>query len=82
VGYAIGRNVGHAVVRNALRRRARAAAREVAGGLPRGTYLLRIEPAAVRRDRAELAANVREALMRAGRAVGAESSSGSRVASS
>lgn len=46
VGYAIGRHCGGAVVRNSLRRRARAVVHEAAAGLPRGTYLVRLEAAA------------------------------------
>jgi ribonuclease P protein component len=68
VGYAIGKNCGNAVVRNSLRRRMRESARVVASDLPRGTYLLRVEPAAVRSTRAEFSAQVREALRRAGQA--------------
>ena len=43
VAYAIGRQVGPAVVRNRLRRRLRAAVREIdrsTGGLPTGAYLV------------------------------------------
>jgi ribonuclease P protein component len=66
VGYAIGKHCGNAVVRNTLRRRMREAARAVAGTLPRGTYLLRLEPAAVRREPVEFTADVKRALTRAG----------------
>jgi ribonuclease P protein component len=66
VGFAIGKSCGNAVLRNALRRRLRESARAVAAGLPRGMYLLRLEPAAARSDRAELSAQVKEALQRAG----------------
>jgi ribonuclease P protein component len=65
-GYAIGKHCGNAVVRNRLRRRMRESARAVAATLPRGTYLLRIEPVAARTERAELAAQVQWALKRAG----------------
>jgi hypothetical protein len=44
----------------------RASARDVAATLPRGVYLLRLDPAAARSDRAELSAQVQEALRRAG----------------
>jgi ribonuclease P protein component len=47
--YAIGRKVGPAVVRNRLRRRLRAAARELdrsSGGLPSGSYLVSLRPEA------------------------------------
>ena len=46
VAYAIGRSCGGAVVRNSLRRRAREVVRSAAPTLPRGTYLVRLEPAA------------------------------------
>ena len=46
VAYAIGRHCGGAVVRNSLRRRARAVVRAAAPTLARGTYLVRLEPAA------------------------------------
>ncbi|HVB90803.1 MAG TPA: ribonuclease P protein component [Acidimicrobiales bacterium] len=67
VGYAIGRHCGNAVVRNTLRRRMREAARASALDLPRGTYLLRVDPAAARCERAQFSAHVVEALRRAGR---------------
>jgi ribonuclease P protein component len=67
VGYAIGKHCGNAVVRNSLRRRMRESARAVAGTLPRGTYLLRAEPAAATTEAAGLSAHVKEALRRAGR---------------
>jgi ribonuclease P protein component len=70
VGYAIGKHCGNAVVRNSLRRRMRESARAVAGSLPRGTYLLRVEPAAARRAPAEFVADVQRALQRAGAAAG------------
>jgi len=66
VGYAIGKNCGNAVLRNSLRRRMRESARAVAAELPRGRYLLRAEPAAAVSNRAELSAQVQEALRRAG----------------
>jgi ribonuclease P protein component len=65
VGYAIGKHCGNAVVRNSLRRRMRESARAVADTLPRGTYLLRVDPAAVRRDRAMFVADVQRALHKA-----------------
>ncbi len=66
VGYAIGKNCGNAVTRNRLRRRMRESARAVAGTLPRGTYLLRVEPRASRSEPAELSGQVQRALQRAG----------------
>jgi ribonuclease P protein component len=65
VGYAIGKHCGNAVVRNTLRRRMRESARTVAGTLPRGTYLLRVEPAAARRDPSDFVIDVQRALQRA-----------------
>ncbi|HET6950226.1 MAG TPA: ribonuclease P protein component [Acidimicrobiales bacterium] len=67
VAYAIGRKVGPAVVRNRLRRRLRAAVREVdrAGGLAPGAYLISLRPDAahasygqLRRDLGELCATL------------------------
>jgi len=68
VGYAIGRRCGGAVVRNALRRRAREVARSEAPSLPRGSYLVRVEPGATALGPAEFRADVARALRRAGRA--------------
>jgi ribonuclease P protein component len=68
LGYAIGRNCGGAVVRNSLRRRAREVARAEASALPRGAYLLRLEPMAAALEPAELRVDVAAALHRAGRA--------------
>jgi ribonuclease P protein component len=65
VGYAIGKHCGNAVVRNSLRRRMRESVRSIAGTLPRGTYLLRADPAAVRCQPAELVIFVQKALLRA-----------------
>jgi len=67
VGYAIGRRCGGAVVRNSLRRRAREAARSEAPTLPRGSYLVRVEPAATALAPAEFRADVAAALRRAAR---------------
>jgi len=68
VGYAIGRRCGSAVVRNSLRRRARAVARSEAPNLPRGSYLVRVEPGAATLAPAAFKADVAAALQRAGRA--------------
>jgi ribonuclease P protein component len=65
VGYAIGKHCGNAVVRNSLRRRMRESARGVAESLPRGAYLLRVDPTAVRCDPKEFSAHVGRALQRA-----------------
>jgi ribonuclease P protein component len=68
VGYAIGKHCGNAVTRNTLRRRLRVSARAVAAELPRGTYLLRLDATAARRDPVQLAAQAQRALTQAGRA--------------
>lgn len=57
VAFAIGRKVGPAVVRNRLRRRLRAAARDLdrsTGGLPTGAYLVMLRPEAADRSYREL----------------------------
>jgi ribonuclease P protein component len=57
VAYSIGRTVGTAVVRNKVRRRLRAAVRELdisTGGLPTGAYLVVVRPEAVDRTYREL----------------------------
>lgn len=57
VAYAIGRKVGPAVVRNRLRRRLRAAVREIdrsPGGMAPGAYLVSLRPEAAQRTYAEL----------------------------
>src|ERR1700733_7486374 len=58
VGYAIGRQCGNAVTRNQLRRRAREVVRAEASALPRGSYLVRLDPAAIDLGRAEFRADV------------------------
>jgi ribonuclease P protein component len=65
VGYAIGKHCGNAVVRNSLRRRMRESARAIAPTLPRGAYLLRVEPAAVKARPGVFVADVQRALQRA-----------------
>jgi ribonuclease P protein component len=63
VGYAIGRGVGGAVVRNRVRRRLRAATRVHAGELlPGHAYLVGTGPAAANRSYAELSSTLGEAL--------------------
>jgi RNase P protein component len=78
VGYAIGKHCGNAVVRNALRRRARESARAAAPDLPRGTYLLRFEPAAATTAPAELARCIGQALGGAARAAAAPAHTANR----
>jgi ribonuclease P protein component len=70
VGYAIGRHCGGAVVRNSLRRRARAVVQEAARELPKGTYLLRLEPAAAAQAPDDFRRDVAVALRKAGRIPG------------
>lgn len=68
VGYAIGRRCGSAVVRNRLRRRARAVVREEAPSLPRGAFLVRLEPGASDLTATRFRHDLAEALRRAGEA--------------
>jgi ribonuclease P protein component len=68
VGYAIGRRCGSAVTRNRLRRRAREVVRAEAGTLPRGTYLVRLDPGATGLDPAQFRIDVARALRRAAQA--------------
>ena len=68
VGYAIGCRCGSAVVRNRLRRRARAVVREEASSLPRGAFLVRLEPGASSLSAAQFRHDLTEALHRAGEA--------------
>jgi ribonuclease P protein component len=70
VGYAIGRRCGSAVVRNRLRRRARAVVREEAAHLPRGAFLVRLDPAASALSATEFRHDLVHALHRAGEAAG------------
>jgi ribonuclease P protein component len=67
VGYAIGKKCGNAVVRNSLRRRMREVVRSEAAALPRGIYLLRVEPAAAGAPSTRFRTDVAQALQRAGR---------------
>lgn len=65
VAFAVGRPIGSAVVRNRVRRRLRAIARELAatpGGLPPGAYLIRVGPAAATMDYPGLRASVDQAV--------------------
>jgi len=71
VGYAIGRRCGSAVTRNRLRRRAREVVRVEAPALPRGRYLVRIEPGATALRPADFRSDVATALHRAGRGAAA-----------
>ncbi len=64
VGYAIGRRVGSAVVRNRLRRRIRAAVGEV-DGLNEGAYLVAAAPGAVELRSADLRSSLELAARRA-----------------
>ena len=68
VGYAIGRRCGSAVVRNRLRRRARAVVREQASTLPRGAFMVRLDPGAASLSAAEFRQDLARALHRAGKA--------------
>jgi ribonuclease P protein component len=68
VAFAIGKHCGNAVVRNSLRRRMRESARLIAPTLPRGSYLLRVEPAAASSQASTFASCVQDALQRAAQA--------------
>jgi ribonuclease P protein component len=64
VAYAVGRRVGPAVVRNRVRRRLRAAVRELdrsGAGLADGAYLIAVRPGAADRSYRELRADLAEA---------------------
>jgi ribonuclease P protein component len=65
VGYAISKKCGNAVTRNALRRRMREVARAAGPGLPRGIYVVRLDPAAATSGRARFRTDVGRALERA-----------------
>ena len=63
--YAVGRPVGPAVVRNRVRRRLRAAAREIdvaRSGLPAGAYLVSVRPAVAQVPYASLRDDLASAL--------------------
>lgn len=65
VAYAIGRKVGSAVVRNRLRRRLRAAVRDLdrsRGGLATGAYLISLRPEAAQRTYGELHRDLDDAM--------------------
>ena len=64
VGYAIGRRVGGAVVRNRLRRRVRAVLAELdrTDQIPPGAYLVGAEPEAVQMTFAELRDSLHRAI--------------------
>ena len=62
VGYAVGRRVGHAVVRNRLRRRLRAAVRDFGGELRPGAYLVSVSPEACGLSYEELKTKVARAM--------------------
>jgi len=68
VGYAIGRPVGSAVVRNRLRRRLRAIVTDLAPDLPAGDYLVGATPQAVTLTFPQLSVAVADALRSAGAA--------------
>src|SRR5690606_36245156 len=78
VAYAIGRKVGTAVVRNRVRRRLRAAVRDLdvtTGGLPGGAYLVSVGPGAAGRSYWQLRADLAAAIAAAsGRRLGAAGS--------
>jgi len=69
VAFAVGKSVGGAVVRNRIRRRLRAALRELqaAGALPAGSYLLSTRRQAARQPWSALVDDVRTAVAEATR---------------
>lgn len=67
VGYAVGRRVGHAVTRNRLRRRLRAAVGEFAAELRPGTYLVLVDREACGLSYEELKTKVALAMTSASR---------------
>lgn len=69
VAYAVGKRVGNAVTRNQVRRRLRAAARDV-GELRPGAYLVAAGPAAAGQSYEELKSEVARAMTSASEAVG------------
>src|SRR5262249_1253416 len=74
VAYAVGRRAGGAVIRNRVRRRVRAAIRDVRAALPPGSYLVGAGGGAATLPYGELRRTVSEALRAAtssGRAAGA-----------
>lgn len=71
VGYAISRKTGNAVVRNRIRRRLRAAARECRADLQGGAYLLGATPEAASVPFAELCASLGHAATTLARELGA-----------
>ncbi len=66
LAFVIGRRCGGAVVRNSLRRRAREVVRAEAPTLPRGAYLVRLEPAAAALSAPAFREDLATALLRAG----------------
>lgn len=71
VALAVGRGAGGAVARNRIRRRLRAALRELqaAGRLPGGAYLVGASPSAADHPWAELVADLDEAVAAATRSL-------------
>jgi ribonuclease P protein component len=67
VGFAVSRQCGSAVVRNRLRRQARAVVRSEAPQLPRGRYLLRFSPDSASASPVAFRADVAQALRKASR---------------
>lgn len=67
VGYAVGRRVGHAVARNRLRRRLRAAVSEFATELRPGAYLVSVDREACGLSYEELKTKVAQAMASASR---------------
>jgi ribonuclease P protein component len=62
VAYTVTRRFGPAVSRNRMRRRLRAVVHELAPGIPPGSYLIGVAPAASQLSHAELVSTLSDAL--------------------
>ena len=65
IAFAVSKRCGGAVERNLIRRRLRAAADQMAAGIPVGAYLVRTEPEVADLSYVEVVHNLREAIGRA-----------------
>ena len=65
IAFAVSKRCGGAVQRNLIRRRLRAAADQIAAGIPVGAYLIRTEPEVAELSYVEVVHSLREAIGRA-----------------